>query len=95
MYNYKNQSTEVSQHLSHPVTLSVCIRGGGGHEDEPVPSILVLPGPAFSLSGLHGALLRVPEIHQTEVQSGLVNTSGNVSTIKHTHDIRSMTVLIL
>lgn len=47
--------------------------GGGGHEHEPVPPVLVLSRPAGCLSGLHGALLRVLKIHQAEVQSRLVN----------------------
>lgn len=51
------------------------LSGGGSHENEPVPSVLLLPGPAGHLSGLHLALLRVPQIYQTEVQSGLVKNS--------------------
>ena len=62
----------------HLLTLVVCLSGGGGHGHEPVPSVLVLSGPAGGLSSLHGALLRVPKIHQTEVQSRLVKTSGPV-----------------
>ena len=46
--------------LPHPETMSVCFAGGGGYEYEPVPSVLMLSGPAGSLSGLHGALLLVP-----------------------------------
>lgn len=65
-----------SQCLSQPVTLCSS-SGGGGHEHAPVPAVLVLSCPAGSLSGLHGALLPVLKIHQTEVQSGLVNTSGS------------------
>lgn len=52
-----------------------CLSGGGGHEHEPVPSVLVLSGPGGCLSGIHGALLLVLKIYQAEVQSRLVKTS--------------------
>lgn len=48
--------------------------GGGVHEHEPVPSVLLLPGAGGSGSGLHGALLPVPQVHQAEIQPRLVNT---------------------
>lgn len=57
---------QYDEHLSPP-------SGGRGPEHEPVPSVLVLPGPAGSLFGLHGALFPVPKIHQAEVQPRLVN----------------------
>lgn len=71
--------------LHHHTSISLTLRpsarlpGGGGHEHEPVPSVLLLPGAAGSLSGLHGSLLRVLKIHQAEIQPGLVNTSASPS----------------
>lgn len=54
--------------------MCVCPAGGGGHETEPVPPVLLLPGAGGRVLRLHGALLRLPEIHQAEVQPGLVKT---------------------
>lgn len=42
----------------------------------------MLSGPAGSLSGIHATLLLVPKIHQTEVQSGLVNAPIKLNVIK-------------
>lgn len=53
--------------------------GGGGHEHEPVPSVLMLPGTADSVSGLHDTLLLVPQVYQTEIQSRLVKRSGPIT----------------
>lgn len=53
--------------------LSVAVGEGVGHGK--VPSVLVLSGSAGSLSGIHGPLLYLSQVHQTKVQSGLVKSS--------------------
>ena len=49
-----------------------CVSGGGGHEHEPVPAVRLLPGAAGRLPGLRPPLLPVTQIHQAEVNAGLV-----------------------
>lgn len=58
---------------------SLYLSGGGCHETEPVPSVLMLRGAAGSLSGFHVALFPVPKVHQTEVQSRLVNKEHDLN----------------
>lgn len=50
--------------------------GGGGHGHEPVSLIFMLSGPAGSVPGFFGSLFHFLEIHQAEIQSRLVKTSG-------------------
>lgn len=61
-----------------------CLTGGRSHGNESVPSILVLPHPHSGLHRLHVALLPVSEVHQTEVQPGLVKIFwGPISQFDH------------
>lgn len=60
---------------------STLFSGCGDDEHEPVSAVFLLPGAYCGCFGFHNALLSVTQIHQTEIQSGLVRRTGPHSSL--------------